>query len=154
VRGSPKPDVRFCPFLSRLFFYILLCEIIAIKILSINDNDDYVLLHHQHFRIHEHNRHGKGVSHHPTAAPDVVVTVTPPFTEDIRSFDFGGTSIDFCSYEQGRPGMIYCTHPLPCDREKVQRAPLSRMPAFCTSDCSHGKGCEGERDREAVLWTR
>jgi D-lactate dehydrogenase (cytochrome) len=32
--------------------------------------------------IYERNRHGKGESHHPTAAPDVVVT--PTSTEDIR----------------------------------------------------------------------
>jgi D-lactate dehydrogenase (cytochrome) len=32
--------------------------------------------------IYERNRHGKGESHHPTAAPDVVVT--PTCTEDIR----------------------------------------------------------------------
>jgi D-lactate dehydrogenase (cytochrome) len=32
--------------------------------------------------IYERNRHGKGESHHPTAAPDVVVT--PTCTDDIR----------------------------------------------------------------------
>jgi D-lactate dehydrogenase (cytochrome) len=51
--------------------------------------DQYVALQqripHVEFttNIYERNRHGKGESHHPTAAPDVVAT--PTCTEDIRA---------------------------------------------------------------------
>jgi hypothetical protein len=78
MRWSPKPDVSwavsFFQFLS--FFYILLCELIAIKILSVteldkginNINDDYVLLHHQHLRTQSTRQARANESHHPTAA--------------------------------------------------------------------------------------